>query len=331
MSDIKGIEVHDILGLSQPLTKLIETVSCGIGTFYAPFHKKRMAKANAKEIEIISEAVNDNISLPISYDAGQISIDTKNANDLVIRAQNRFLFQQMKKQQNIESIIANAYGELENKTVISGEPVDSDWISSFFDFTANISNEQMQLLWGKLLAGEVERPGSFSIRTLDVLRKLTQKEATMFKEITPFILKCPSDASGIFEDNFLLYSDIIEKHGISFPKIMILNEAGLISENGQINIGLELKAGEMEYIWNVNHSLAIQFKNIGDTLLRILHPAYILTEAGKELLPITLECSCLDLSEEYMEDCLKDIKEKGIIAPGTRLDLSKVAINLIKE
>ena len=45
MSDVKGIEIHDILGLEEPLTKLIECVSNGIGKIYEPTHIKRIAKA----------------------------------------------------------------------------------------------------------------------------------------------------------------------------------------------------------------------------------------------------------------------------------------------
>lgn len=92
MSDVKGIEISDVLGLSQPLTKLIETVSCGIGKIYDPVHVKRRAKAKSKEIELISSTVSNNMHLPISYGDGTVSIDTKNANDLVTRAKNRFLF-----------------------------------------------------------------------------------------------------------------------------------------------------------------------------------------------------------------------------------------------
>lgn len=54
MSDMKVIEVSDILGLSQPLTKLVETIARGVGIVYEPTHKKRMAKATAEEIQIIA-------------------------------------------------------------------------------------------------------------------------------------------------------------------------------------------------------------------------------------------------------------------------------------
>ena len=120
-----------------PLTKLIETVACGVGKLYEPTHIRRIAKAYSEEIKLISDTVGENIVLPICYQNGAIGINTSDANDLVQRAQNRFLFQQMKKQQNIESVVANAYGELESKATVSDKPVDEDWISSFFDFVAN--------------------------------------------------------------------------------------------------------------------------------------------------------------------------------------------------
>lgn len=89
----------------------------------------------------------------------------------------------MKKQQHIESVIEVAYSELDKVTSVNDIPVDSDWISNFFDAVANVSTEQMQILWGKLLAGEVQRPGSFSLRTLNVLKNLTQNEASIFRTL----------------------------------------------------------------------------------------------------------------------------------------------------
>lgn len=58
------MEIKDLAGLSQPLTKFVEVVSQGIGTLYEPTHIKRMAKSRAKEIKTISSAINDS-NLPI--------------------------------------------------------------------------------------------------------------------------------------------------------------------------------------------------------------------------------------------------------------------------
>ena len=38
----------------------------------------------------------------------------------------------------------------------------------FFDAVGNISEQELHLLWAKILAGELSRKGSFSLRTLDM-------------------------------------------------------------------------------------------------------------------------------------------------------------------
>lgn len=254
-------------------------------------------------------------NLPMKYENGNVTIDTTDANELVKRAQNRFLFQEMKKQQNIESVIGIAYSKLEQVASVSNVPVDSDWISEFFDNVANISNEKMQILWGKILAGEVENPGSFSKRTLDVLKNLTQNEATVFQEVVPYVLRCPGDDDNSYEDYFLLEgvgNKLLSRYNIPFIKIMQLSEANLISENSQISIFFGIKAHECQYIKGINKSIKLENISLDDTIVYIRHPAYFLTEAGKEILSILLEESSQGFPDEYLSDCRKEIEANGI-------------------
>lgn len=51
MTDISGIEISDVLGLSKPLSKLIEVASAACGKFYEPLNIKRLADAKAYEIK----------------------------------------------------------------------------------------------------------------------------------------------------------------------------------------------------------------------------------------------------------------------------------------
>lgn len=313
MGDTNGIVVTDLVGLSQPLIKLIETVGGGIGTLCEPWQIKRVAKARAKEIEIISEAISDNLNLPVEYDNGKISISTKDANDLVTRAQNRFLFQEMKKQQNIEAVVSNAYSELEGVDSVSNTPVDEDWISEFFDCVANISTEKMQVLWGKLLAGEVKKPGSFSLRTLEILKRLSVKEANIFKEIAPFVLQCKGDAEGTYIDHFLLPDEkngILKKYNIPFIKIMLLSEAGLVSESTQVSIVLKIETNQSEVIEGINKSIKIT--NIGNGAVEFAHPAYLLTEAGKELWSIVLTKENQENANTYLFECLEELQKSEL-------------------
>ncbi len=322
MDDNNKSLFSNILGLENPLTKLIETVTCGIGKWYEPIHIKRMAKAKANEIELISEAVCNHVNLPINYENGALSINIQDADDLVVRAQNRFLFQEMKKQQNIESVVATAYTELENVDAVSKTPVDVDWISEFFNAVANISSEQMQQLWGKLLAGEIKQPGSFSLRTLETLKRLSQKEALIFEEISPFILKCKGDPAGSYFDFFLIRDagcSILPKYNIYFNKIMMLSEAGILSLNSQICITLDLAANGSELIEGMKK--AIQIKNLSNQPISVSHLAYVLTESGKELLPIVLDGrnDRREKSNAYLSDCLNELKNGKLTAINSQL------------
>lgn len=335
MSDANGIVLSDLLGLSQPLTKLVETVGCGIGRIIEPWHIERMAKAKAREIEIISGAISDNITLPVVYDGGTISINTKDANDLVIRAQNRFLFQEMKKQQNIEAVVCNAYSELKDVDSVSDTPVEEDWISEFFNCVANISAEKMQILWGKLLAGEVQRPGSFSLRTLEVLKRLSLKEANVFNEISPFILQCKGDDEGTYIDYFLIHDDdgtILKKYNIPFSKIMLLSEAGLLCENSLINIGFNVRRNHTEIIRGVNKS--IEITNLGSTDFPLRHSAYLCTEAGKEILPIVLSKGNDEKADAYLLDCMEELKKHGVLAMKFNVksdDMRQISFNVVEN
>jgi len=185
MSDMKAIEIniHDLLGLSEPLKKLIETTSIGVGKLYEPLHIKRLVKAKAIEMQTISDAVTDNIGLPIKYENGSINVNSEDTNDLIKRTQNRLLFQEIQKQQNIDSVVAGTYDILERETVVSEEPVDKDWIIRFFNSVEDISNQDLQQIWSKILAGEIKQPKSFSVRTLELLHNISYEEAMLFEKI----------------------------------------------------------------------------------------------------------------------------------------------------
>ena len=81
----------------------------------------------------------------------------------------RIQYQENKRQANLESVVEKAADELQGKE-IQDHTVDHDWTARFFNDVADVSSEDMQLLWSRILAGEIERPGSTSIRTIGILK-----------------------------------------------------------------------------------------------------------------------------------------------------------------
>ena len=290
MSDMKGIEISDILGLSQPLTKFIETISCGIGTVYKPFHITRMAKARAEEIKLISDAVEDRINLPITYKYGNVEIDSSNTDNLLERTQHRVLFEEAKRQNNIESVISHTYNELENTQSVDSKPVDDDWITRFFNIAKDISSEDMQQIWGKILAGEIVKPGSFSMRTLDTIRNISQQEASAFQRVVPCICRAGNDLV-ITSEN-----EMYGKYGISYSDILLLDECGLMVSSGTLSITQKCKESETVVVFTEENVLIASC--LPENQVEIRYWIHTLTSAGKELYRILAH----NPNEEYFFD-----------------------------
>jgi hypothetical protein len=107
---------------------------------------------------------------------------------------------------------------------------DFDWFVRFYEAGGGISNEEMQDIWAKILAGEINNPNTYSLRTIEVLKNLNQQEAKLFKEICP---KCI-----VFDGTVVLPNDAeyLEKRHISVASIIRLSECGLINDNSLLTM-----------------------------------------------------------------------------------------------
>lgn len=278
MSDVSGVVVSDLIGVSKPLEKLIEVVSAGIGKLYEPTHIRRMAQAKAEEIGIIGDAISDNLSLPTAYTNGNVSIESPELNALAERTVKRFAYQEVRKQQNIESVVEKAYGELKNEKEVSSQAVDSDWISHFFDSLGNVSSEEMQQLWARILAGEVKEPGSCSIRTLTILKTFSLRDAKNFEKLSRYCF-----TTGLFSLEYLTDNDVLPYSELADFQAMGLLSYGLgltyvLSPTPEQAFTLILNNGRRLFlITDVNERKELQ-NNIG-----------ILTASGREILKIVSE------------------------------------------
>lgn len=299
MSDIKGIEISDVLGLSQPLTKLIEVCSSAIGTAYKPRHERKMTDAKVYEIQQIGEAIRENCDLPVNYQYRNIGINTTNAEDLMQRAKNRWLFDEMKRQRNIDSVADNAYDELSSKEYVSEKPVDEDWKTRFFDIAKDINSEEMQKLWGKLLAGEIEQPGSFSLRTLETIRNISRDEALVFNKIVPYLFHMGKAVL------MTSSSEIYKKYGIKYDDILVLDECGLINSSGTLSI-TATSNGENDLLL-YNEATALIVHGSEKKPPEFDFGIHSLTEPGRQLYRILNHIP----NHEYFEEVAKNISQNA--------------------
>lgn len=97
------------------------------------------------------------------------------------RADRRERTENLITQSNLETIISKALSYCSADQM--AEKADQDWFHSFTQLAGNISNDTMQGLWAKILAGEIAKPGSFSIKTLKVFRDMNIHDAKLFARL----------------------------------------------------------------------------------------------------------------------------------------------------
>lgn len=230
------MDIKDLAGLSEPLKKLIEVVSSGVGAISKPYLIRKTADAKAYEINAISQAIKDNQHnlKSIEFNKEKLSLmslddgSLKNELSLADRTQQRIEFKEQKRQKNIEEITQKAADNLEFENKVSDDPVDEDWASRFFDYAEDISNEEMQGLWGRILAGEIKKPKSYSLRTLDVLRNLSTEEAEVFIKFGSLAILSGGSA---FILNFKNEKLLEEDHQLNLNDRLLLEELGLLAAN----------------------------------------------------------------------------------------------------
>lgn len=283
------MEIKDLAGLSQPLTKLVEVVAQGIGIVYEPIHIKRMAKARSTEIKAITSAVQ-NSELPIQYNNGQLTIDTS-TKEFLERTEKRLLFSETKKQKNVEDIILGAYDNLEIEKEVSKEPVQDEWINRFFNIATEISSIDLKTIWSKILSEEIKKPGNCSIRTLENLRNISKDEAIIFKKISNYIIQY----NGVYY--LPNESELLQSLSINYGEILKLDEAQLINSSSLISAVLNFDENTKEI--NLIYNNKIIFCN-KEEKCEIRLNAYTLTETGKNIFNIMNPTFDKDFFEKYI-------------------------------
>ena len=290
--------------LVEPTMKLLDMVGGAIGMLYEPKHKRKMADATAYEINVIGEAMRSAADLPIVYDQNGVVINSEDFARLMQRAGTRLALQETIKQHNIESVVDNAYEILEKEEVCSEEPVEQGWINRFFDSVADVSDEDLQKLWGKVLAGEIKQPNSYSLRTLETLKNLSKYEAELFNKISPYIVNM--DGSLFVTSN----TELLKKHGITYGEIMRLDECGLMNSAGLVSLNPNVSDSQRVAIYNSSKIALIC--GLDSNIITVSIGEFGLTRAGKELfqlLDVTPNDEFIhDFIEKIVQDNIKKIK-----------------------
>ena len=297
--------------------RIWETVTeKGIGGLLAPGHKRRMGRVEIalerdrrlalaqaeQEIKAIESGAKrlEGHRLVDVPPAGRSAVAPTHAEAV----QRHVLADQMRREVNVARAVLRA----EAAAVEEGEPaegkpppdreVDDDWFYRWRDSASTVSKRELQDLWGRVLAGEVQSPGTFSLRTLEFLKNLSQEEAQLIARLAPLVI----DAG--FGDSFV--HRVVEPFGIRDSNLISLDDLGVIDFSFTTITSVTLRIPLTgRALTSHDYLLIARPRGAEDAELKL--PCYRLTPVGRQVIKL----GSFTAHEGYLRGVGEVIKEMG--------------------
>ena len=189
----------------------------------------------------------------------------------------RWIEEEARHQKSMEDITAKALPQLDENA--NPDSIEDDWLVNFFDKSRIVSDNEMQELWSRVLAGEANAPGTYSKRTVNFLSDLDKAEADLFTKLCGFVWMIGNLVPLVFDESAKIYN----RHGINFDTLSHLESIGLVQFGhfaGFLRQGLPKGFAVFYY----GRRLVLEMPQDADNQLDI--GKVMLTRVGQELAPI---------------------------------------------
>lgn len=156
--------------------------------------------------------------------------------------------------------------------------VDEDWLFAWRDYAGRVSNEDLQRLWGSVLAGEIKSPGKHSIRTLDFLRALSKPEAELIEKLAQFVIDGQIARS---------QATVLSDSGLPFGALLRLQEIGVLSGVEAIGLTTQYKTIAPDKFLKalISHDKVLVIEH-ADAAKTLDFEIFMLTAVGTQLLSL---------------------------------------------
>lgn len=272
----KGVEVAK-QGVNA-LSKLVSTV----GEIYYIFGGK------SREIRKLADA-NAYASIVAAETKNKVAMIEVQGADEVVQF---VLAKESRRMQNTINVIEKTEKFIEPTEIATDESIDPDWLTRFFSIAEDVSDDEMQNLWAQILAGEIKKPNSYSLRTLEVLRNMTQEDAQLLNKASKYII---GGDLGLCS----------EKYSLPLLDVVKLGEMGIVNSDNLLS-NIEIEPNDSDAI-ELGKKTALIGYNTTNNKLIITYNIRVLTSAGKELLQLITP---LDSDDEFIREIVKRLKSK---------------------
>ena len=196
----------------------------------------------------------------------------------------------------------------------SEDVIDPTWQKRWIEGAANVAadDEERRTWWSRLLAGEIQNPGSYSIRTLSIMDTLSPTEAHLFRKICSCVWRDESERPALIMPN----ASEGETWGMTFQQAEALEETGLVSMPA-LGYHVQLTIGQSRRFQNGDLDLFIS--PTAEKTWEISTAS--LTSSGREL----LELVDVDPDPAYLREVIAELKKHANVHHAIRTQKGWVA------
>ena len=297
------MENKDLLGIGQafgqsiPVKKLLSILEKFGGRAFKPLNDLIDANTEAYKIKKLADAKAYEVVTLEKANTSALVNRTEAEQNLLEKANARLFQQEIRRQENLDAINQIAFDEIQDEAQVSEDPVSDDWTTRFFSIAQDVSDEEMRQLWGRILAGEIKQPNSYSLRTLELLKNISKSEAEVF-------LKFAKNSVRVTTGQFIIINsnDLLEKSGIEFTDKLLMEEIGLLASKDNLSFTIGLTQEPLKFAAvQGNKGLLVDLDGINNPVkLEVLS----FTKPGLELLSLIK----IEANDEYLKEVGKLIK-----------------------
>ena len=229
--------------------------------------------------------------------ADAVAASVKNDPELIERATHSLLARGLRRQVAREAIARKTVVLLQEDEPPPGataDPkhhrVDEEWLNTFERYAEDASSERLQDLWARVLAGEIRKPGAFSLQTLRFVAELDANIAAGFERWTSSVM----------------FGDVIPfppREGPSFVELISLEEWGLVSGSTTLlNRTLSARRpGVISFPYRT-HRVVVQVQAQQD----FQFSAVTLTRVGREIYSLVHVQDDIEKARHFANELTKD-------------------------
>lgn len=206
----------------------------------------------------------------------------------------------LRKEINVAKAILYAEDELKRESsVSSNENIEADWLYRWRENAGNVSVDELQAIWGRILAGECTKPGTYSYRLLDFIKNLTKNEALLIQE-----------ASSLVINNFIVRdaAKMVQNGKFNFEMFLELQELGILSGVESIGLTLTLDSANSDRFIRILpcHCRGVLVEH-PDSKKKLTMKVYTVTAIGKQVLKLGI----FQPNDEYLEKVSFELIKEG--------------------